>query len=93
ATLPGGLKVRKRAPSMIRKLKEQNSVNTDFNYLNAFAIAVNEQYACGERVVTAPTNGAAGVIPAVLKYYLQTHEMVNQQELKEVVNKYLLVCA
>lgn len=93
ATLPGGLKVRKRAPSMIRKLKEQNIVNTDFNYLNAFAIAVNEQNACGERVVTAPTNGAAGIIPAVLKYYLQTHEIVNQQELKEIVNKYLLVCA
>ncbi|KFJ43855.1 L-serine ammonia-lyase [Francisella philomiragia] len=93
AILPGGLKVRKRAPSMIRKLKEQNIVNTDFNYLNAFAIAVNEQNACGERVVTAPTNGAAGVIPAVLKYYLQTHEIINQQELKKVVNKYLLVCA
>lgn len=72
-TLPGGLKVRKRAPSMIKKLKEHNIVNTDFNYLNAFAIAVNEQNACGERVVTAPTNGAAGIIPAVLKYYLQTH--------------------
>ncbi|MDE4974236.1 L-serine ammonia-lyase, iron-sulfur-dependent, subunit alpha, partial [Francisella tularensis] len=56
-------------------------------------IAVNEQNACGERVVTATTNGAAGVIPAVLKYYLQTHEIVNKQELKEVVNKYLLVCA
>ncbi len=93
AILPGGLKVRKRAPSMIRKLKEQNIVNTDFNYLNAFAIAVNEQNACGERVVTAPTNGAAGVIPAVLKYYLQTHEIINKQELKKVVNKYLLVCA
>lgn len=91
--LPGGLKVRKRAPSMLKKLKEKNIVNTDFNYLNAFAIAVNEQNACGERVVTAPTNGAAGVIPAVLKYYLQTHEIVNKDELQQVVNKYLLVCA
>ncbi|MDE4947117.1 L-serine ammonia-lyase, iron-sulfur-dependent, subunit alpha, partial [Francisella tularensis subsp. holarctica] len=79
--------------SMIRKLKEQYIVTTDFNYLNAFAIAVYEQNACGERVVTSPTNGAAGVIPAVLKYYLKTHEIFNQQELKEVVNKYLLVCA
>ncbi|API86530.1 L-serine ammonia-lyase [Francisella uliginis] len=93
AVLPGGLKVRKRAPSMIKKLKEHNTVNTDFNYLNAFAIAVNEQNACGERVVTAPTNGAAGVIPAVLKYYLQTHEIINQSEFEKVVNKYLLVCA
>jgi L-serine dehydratase len=91
--LPGGLKVRKRAPSMIKKLKAKNTAITDFNYLNAFAIAVNEQNACGERVVTAPTNGAAGVIPAVLKYYLQTHEIVNQKDMQEVINKYLLVCA
>ncbi|MDE5035854.1 L-serine ammonia-lyase, iron-sulfur-dependent, subunit alpha, partial [Francisella tularensis] len=56
ATLPGGLKVRKRAPRMIRKLKEQNIFNTDYKYLNAFAIAVKEQNAGGERVVTAPTN-------------------------------------
>ncbi|AIT10153.1 serine dehydratase [Candidatus Francisella endociliophora] len=91
--LPGGLKVRKRAPSMIKKLKAANIENTDFNYLNAFAIAVNEQNACGERVVTAPTNGAAGVIPAVLKYYLQTHEVVNREELQQIINKYLLVCA
>lgn len=91
--LPGGLKVRKRAPSMIKKLKSANVLNTDFNYLNAFAIAVNEQNACGERIVTAPTNGAAGVVPAVLKYYLQTHEIVNKQELEQVINKYLLICA
>ena len=51
AILPGGLKARKRAPSMIKKLKEHNTANADFNYPNAFAIAVNEQNAFGERIV------------------------------------------
>eukprot|EP00919_Chromeraceae_sp_WS-2016_P056287 GHVR01133608.1.p1 GENE.GHVR01133608.1~~GHVR01133608.1.p1 ORF type:complete len:300 (+),score=76.24 GHVR01133608.1:174-1073(+) len=93
-TLPGGLKVRKRAPNMIKKLKEYNIINTDFNYLNAYAIAVNEQNACGERIVTAPTNGAAGIVPAVLKYYLVTHtDILNKNEIIKIVNKYLLVCS
>ncbi|QIV94296.1 L-serine ammonia-lyase [Allofrancisella frigidaquae] len=91
--LPGGLKVRKRAPSMIKKLREKNVVNTDFNYLNAYAIAVNEQNACGERIVTAPTNGAAGVVPAVLKYYIETHKELTETELEENIDKYLLICA
>jgi L-serine dehydratase len=93
AILPGGLKVRKRAPSMLRKLKDKGYDKSDFNYLNAYAIAVNEQNACGERVVTAPTNGAAGVIPAVLKYYLENNEFCNDSERTKTINKYLLISA
>ena len=71
--LPGGLNVRRRAPALFRKLSTQN--NTDplapMDWVNAFAMAVNEENAAGARVVTAPTNGAAGIIPAVGHYYLQ----------------------
>ena len=93
ATLPGGLKVRKRAPSMIKKLKEQKIAYEDFNYLNAYAIAVNEQNACGERVVTAPTNGAAGIIPAVLKYYINTNRHLTVEQINKDIEDYLLICA
>ena len=73
-TLPGGLKVRRRAPAMhgelIRRpeagLRDQLTV---LDWVNLYALAVNEENAAGGRVVTAPTNGAAGVIPAVLAYY------------------------
>ena len=54
---------------------------------------MNEQNACGERVVTAPTNGAAGVIPAVLKYYLENNEFCNDSERTKTINKYLLISA
>jgi L-serine dehydratase len=72
--LPGGLKVRRRAAGLAAKLREdrlRNSVNpTDtLDCVSVFAIAVNEENAAGGRVVTAPTNGAAGVVPAVLRYY------------------------
>ncbi|MFM8750148.1 L-serine ammonia-lyase [Rhabdaerophilum sp.] len=72
--LPGGLQVKRRAAAIFRKLKQQHSEN-DFaahqvmDVISVFAIAVNEENAAGGRVVTAPTNGAAGVIPAVLRYY------------------------
>jgi L-serine dehydratase len=71
--LPGGLKVRRRARDMARKL--QNAKPHDalqvMDWLNVWAIAVNEENAAGGRVVTAPTNGAAGIIPAVAQYYLR----------------------
>jgi len=70
--LPGGLKVRRRAPSLFRKLQETplaNERETLFDWLNVYAMAVNEENAAGGRVVTAPTNGAAGIIPSVLKHY------------------------
>lgn len=69
--LPGGLGVRRRAPSLARKLAAKNSNDplAPLDWVNAFAMAVNEENAAGGRVVTAPTNGAAGIIPAVGHYY------------------------
>jgi len=70
--LPGGLKVPRRAPSLHRRLSaDRYSVDPlkVMDWVNLFALAVNEQNASGGRIVTAPTNGAAGIIPAVLHYY------------------------
>jgi L-serine dehydratase len=70
--LPGGLKVRRRAGQVFQALKS-SSARVDplalLDWVSLFALAVNEENAAGGRVVTAPTNGAAGVIPAVLGYY------------------------
>jgi len=70
--LPGGLKVKRRAPLYYRKLKVVDGKQDPFevmDWVNLYALAVNEENAAGGRVVTAPTNGAAGIIPAVLHYY------------------------
>uniref|UniRef100_UPI0035C6C165 serine dehydratase beta chain n=1 Tax=Sphingobium sp. TaxID=1912891 RepID=UPI0035C6C165 len=70
--LPGGLKVRRRARTIHNRLVlQQNALGPAqiFEWVSLFALAVNEENAAGGRVVTAPTNGAAGVIPAVLHYY------------------------
>ena len=73
--MPGGLKVKRRAAQLHRQLKSQGdslgdeSLNT-MDWVTLYALAVNEENAAGGRIVTAPTNGAAGIIPAVLKYYL-----------------------
>jgi L-serine dehydratase len=72
--LPGGLKVPRRAPELYRQLQaEPDSADPlrVMDWVNLFALAVNEENAAGGRVVTAPTNGAAGVLPAVLHYYAQ----------------------
>jgi len=74
--LPGGLKVRRRAPRLARRLIEQGpEVKADplaaLDWVTVWAMAVNEENAAGGRVVTAPTNGAAGVIPAIAHYYLR----------------------
>ena len=72
-TLPGGLNVRRRAPDLYQRLQAKPSSNereTLFDWLNVYAMAVNEENAAGGRVVTAPTNGAAGIIPSVLRFYL-----------------------
>lgn len=71
-TLPGGLRVRRRAPRMYRILKSKDASGDPLHamdWVNLYALAVNEENAAGGRVVTAPTNGAAGVVPAVLSYY------------------------
>jgi L-serine dehydratase len=70
--LPGGLKVPRRAPALLRILsaRPQGADPLDvIDWVNLFALAVNEENASGGRIVTAPTNGAAGIIPAVLHYY------------------------
>jgi L-serine dehydratase len=71
--LPGGLKVRRRAPNLARKLEAGGSGDplAPMDWVNVFAMAVNEENAAGGRVVTAPTNGAAGIIPAVGHYYMR----------------------
>lgn len=70
--LPGGLKVQRRASEYYQDLKRAESTPESHEWLSAYAMAVNEQNANGQMVVTAPTNGAAGVIPAVL-YYFEQH--------------------
>lgn len=70
--LPGGLQVRRRAPQIWRDMQARpgaNEAESLFDWLNVYAMAVNEENAAGGRVVTAPTNGAAGIIPAVLRHY------------------------
>jgi L-serine dehydratase len=70
--LPGGLKVRRRAGSLLASLQARgprSDPSAVFEWVSLWALSVNEENAAGGRVVTAPTNGAAGVIPAVLRYY------------------------
>ena len=70
--LPGGLKVQRRAPRLFRQLsceREGEDPLRAMDWVTVYALAVNEENAAGGRVVTAPTNGAAGIIPAVLHYY------------------------
>ena len=71
--LPGSMSVLRRAPKLYRALSERDSPQAldAMEWVNAWAIAVNEENAAGGRIVTSPTNGAAGIIPAVLKYYEQ----------------------
>jgi L-serine dehydratase len=73
--LPGGLKVKRRAADVLTKLKAEQGSNSIqphrvMDFLSVYAMAVNEENAAGGKVVTAPTNGAAGVVPAVIRYYL-----------------------
>ncbi|MGF7157849.1 L-serine ammonia-lyase [Bartonella heixiaziensis] len=92
--LPGGLHVRRRAKKLHDKLLEDRKKNRNHplwanDWLSVYAMAVNEENAAGGRVVTAPTNGAAGVIPAVLRYYLQ----FNDGSDREGVHNFLLTAA
>lgn len=85
--LPGNIQVKRRAKQLADKLQsrgDQHSYESvdSLDWLNAYAIAVNEENAAGGRIVTAPTNGAAGVIPAVMKYYQDFYPDVGQQQLQ-----------
>lgn len=85
--LPGGLKVRRRAAQLADKL-DMRRLSNNYNpleandWLNVFAMAVNEENAVGARIVTAPTNGAAGVVPAVLKYMTKFHDNISAKEIR-----------
>lgn len=88
-TLPGGLNVKRRAAELREHLvtaDAANSRDTTIEWLHAFALAVNEENAAGGRVVTAPTNGAAGIVPAVASYYLRFVPGANQEGMR----RYLL---
>ncbi|MBT8047816.1 MAG: L-serine ammonia-lyase [Xanthomonadales bacterium] len=84
--LPGGLRVARRAPRLFREL-EQSAAGADslstLDWVNLYALAVNEENAAGGRVVTAPTNGAAGIIPAVMRYYMEFVPGANEQGILE----------
>ncbi|TGD73397.1 L-serine ammonia-lyase [Mangrovimicrobium sediminis] len=92
--LPGGLKVKRRAAQLYRQLKSATGSLGDaslasMDWVTLYALAVNEENAVGGRVVTAPTNGAAGIIPAVLKYYLTRCEGAGEDD----VPRFLLTAA
>lgn len=82
-TLPGKLKVRRRAPALAHRLHAAHGSLEDplavLDWVNLYALAVNEENAAGGRVVTAPTNGAAGIVPAVLHYYTRFVERSSEQ--------------
>jgi len=86
--MPGGLKVKRRARVLHDKLQEewrQNRPNPLLanDWLSVYAMAVNEENAAGGRVVTAPTNGAAGVVPAVMRYWLHFHPEADQNGVRD----------
>ncbi|MGX5217697.1 L-serine ammonia-lyase [Pseudomonas segetis] len=93
--LPGGLQVQRRAARLHRSLQELGKPNvigstlSAMEWVNLFALAVNEENAAGGRMVTAPTNGAAGIIPAVLHYYMK----FNPDACEDDVVDYLLSAA
>ncbi len=91
--LPGGLKVKRRAPAIFRKLKAEQGKSNDplhvMDWVDLYAMAVNEENAAGGRVVTAPTNGAAGIIPAVAHYYRVFHPHADE----DGIVRYLLTAA
>ena len=90
--LPGNLMVRRRAPRLLADLQTNDDATDPLravDWVNLFALAVNEENATGGRVVTAPTNGAAGIIPAVLHYYMK----FTPEATEEAVVRFLLTAA
>ncbi|WP_421863225.1 L-serine ammonia-lyase [Motiliproteus sp.] len=94
-TLPGGLKVKRRAAALYQSLNNRTRMDLitpsmgAMDWVNLYALAVNEENAAGGRMVTAPTNGAAGIIPAVLHYYINFCPNSNE----EGVIRFLLTAA
>ena len=98
--LPGGLSVRRRAPRLHQRILALDNSGkprdplAPLDWVSLFAIAVNEENAAGGRVVTAPTNGAAGVIPAIAHYYMQFIETDKTEAEKEAgLIRYFLTAA
>lgn len=88
--LPGGLKVKRRAPELFNELRDKPQAAlrdplTILDWVNLYALAVSEENAAGGRVVTAPTNGAAGIIPAVLHYYYHFCPDANIQGIRNFI--------
>ncbi|PNQ54324.1 L-serine ammonia-lyase [Vibrio sagamiensis] len=85
--LEGGLNVTRRAPNLLKKLEANSSIESDpmaiMDWINLFAFAVSEENAAGGQVITSPTNGAAGVIPAVLMYYHRFIKSLDTKQLKD----------
>jgi L-serine dehydratase len=92
--LPGGMRVRRRAPELRERLRAQEAEATKdggpvsdplwaMEWVNLYALAVNEENASGGRIVTAPTNGAAGIIPAVLHYYTRFVDGADEDKVVE----------
>jgi L-serine dehydratase len=86
--MPGGLKVRRRARQLHERMQEDWRTNRPNplaanDWLSVYAMAVNEENAAGGRVVTAPTNGAAGVVPAVMRYWLHFHPEADQDGIRD----------
>ena len=85
--LEGGLHVVRRAPALLKKLESNQEIENDpmvvLDWVNVFAFAVSEENAAGGQVVTSPTNGAAGVIPAVLMYYNQFIRELDEKQIKD----------
>ncbi|MBS9936416.1 L-serine ammonia-lyase [Vibrio alginolyticus] len=85
--LDGGLNVTRRAPNLLKKLEANAAIENDpmeiMDWINLFAFAVSEENAAGGQVVTSPTNGAAGVIPAVLMYYHRFIKELDTKQLKD----------
>ncbi len=86
--MPGGLKVRRRARQLHDKLNEEWSRNRPNpllanDWLSIYAMAVNEENAAGGRIVTAPTNGAAGVVPAVIRYWQHFHVDASERDIRD----------
>lgn len=83
--LSGGLKVERRAPGLFKQLSNDKSNDNliELDYVNLYAIAVNEENSSGGRVVTAPTNGASGVVPAVIKYAFEFLDGFDDKSLRK----------
>ncbi len=93
--LPGGLNVRRRAPRLARRLETEGSRDplAPMDWVTVYAMAVNEENAAGGRVVTAPTNGAAGVIPAIAHYYIRFIEGSDAEKEAGLIRYFLTAAA